>query len=76
MSTQTKAETIHRYRESEPYLKLASLLKGYSQHTIDNLYMSLAGNSLSRELLDDRLDAMNLDPTVESQVFAIFREDE
>ena len=74
MSTQTKAETIHRYRETEQYLKLASLLEGYSQYTIDNLYMSLAGNSLSRELLEDRLDALNLDPTVESKVFAIFRE--
>ncbi len=74
MSTQTKAKTIHRYRETEQYKKLASLLEGYSQHTIDNLYMSLAGNSLSRELLEDRLDALNLDPKVESQVFAIFRE--
>ena len=74
VSTQTKAKTIHRYRETEQYKKLASLLEGYSQHTIDNLYMSLAGNSLSRELLEDRLDALNLDPKVESQVFAIFRE--
>ena len=53
VSTQTKAKTIHRYRETEQYKKLASLLEGYSQHTIDNLYMSLAGNSLSRELLEE-----------------------
>ena len=74
MSTQTKAKTIHRYRETEQYQKLASLLEGYSQHTIDNLYMSLAGNSLSRELLEDRLNALNLDLKIEHQVFAIFRE--
>ena len=76
MSTQTKAKTIHRYRENEQYKKLASLLEGYGQYTIDNLYMSLAGDSLSRELLEDRLDALNLDPKLEHQVFAIFREGE
>ena len=74
VSTQTKAETIHRYRETDQYKKLASLLEGYSQHTIDDLYMSLAGNMPSREKLDDRLDALNLDPKIEHQVFAIFRE--
>ena len=73
MSTQTKAKTIHRYRENEQYKKLASLLEGYGQYTIDNLYMSLAGDSLSRELLEDRLDALNLDPEIRTPSICYFQ---
>ena len=65
-------KTIHLYRETHEYKKLAEILSDYEQSIVDNLYMSFTNNTYSRNLLEERLNNLNLDPQTENKIFSIF----